>query len=120
MINLYDNLLPHFVDQKREMIPHMYYFFSVKIKYQDHRQFKKEFISANSSKGLESIMAGKAQHGSKSRKMTDYILYVHRKQKARRNIAGNQLDTKCPETCAYGRHFTFKTLYLFFKNEVLS
>lgn len=117
---MYDNLLPHFVDQQREMIPHVYYFFNVQIKYHDHRQFKKEFISADSSKGLESIMAGKAQHGSKSRKMTDYILYVHRKQKASRNIAGNQLNAKCPKTCAYGRHFTFKTLYLFFKNEVLS
>lgn len=99
MTNLYDNLLPHFVDLKREMIPHVYYFFTVKIKYHDHKQFKKEFSSADSSKELESIMAGKAQHGNNNRKMTDYLLYVHRKQKASRNMAGNQLDTKYPETC---------------------
>lgn len=116
MTNLYDNLLPHFVDKKRDL----YYFFTVKISYHDHRQFKKEFISADSSKGLESIMAGKAQHGSNKRKMTYYILYVHRKQKASRKMAGNQLNIKYPETCAYRRHFTFKRLYLFFKNAVLS
>lgn len=42
---------------------------------------KKGFILAYGYREMKSIMVGNAGHGSRSRKMTDHILSIHRKQR---------------------------------------